>query len=180
MQQSMKLPAVFASLEKTSFSTNLFRMRIPSFTQRLLLALAWTLVTCIGLATMQSANAENALAPEASVSAFYKWYLKSMAANKNPLIDDRANLGKYVSSALIKEIDKQMHSPEGLDADYFIQAQDYLDDWESNIVMSKTEIKGKSASMLVTLGATKESRYRLALTLVKEGDVWKIRKIRRA
>lgn len=126
----------------------------------------------------QSVLAETSLAPDAFVSEFYGWYLHSLAADHDPFRDDRTKLSKYVSKALIKEIERRMNSANGLDADYFIQAQDYLDDWENNISVAMPKINGNTASVVVTLGATKDSRHRLALILMKEDRVWKIRKIR--
>jgi hypothetical protein len=64
-----------------------------------------------------------------TVVAFYKWYLHALAADKEPLEDDRAELARYVSLPLLREIDRRIHSDEGMDADYFIQAQDVLPDW---------------------------------------------------
>jgi hypothetical protein len=65
-----------------------------------------------------------------------------------------------------------------LDEDYFIRAQDYLEDWASNIIVADVQIKCRTASAIVTLGATKESMQTLALNLVKEGDAWKISKVK--
>ncbi|UOD33279.1 DUF3828 domain-containing protein [Massilia violaceinigra] len=61
-----------------------------------------------------------------------------------------------------------MNSEDGLDADYFIQAQDYHDDWEKNISVAKSRISGNAATVRVTPGAGKESIQRLELTLKKK------------
>lgn len=127
---------------------------------------------------VQSALACTSLTPDATVSKFYNWYLHLLATDHDPLRDDRPKLSEYVSKALIQEITQRMNSADGLDADYFIQAQDYLDDWENNISVTKPEINGNTAVLVVTLGATEESRYRLRLTLKKESNIWKIRKVR--
>jgi hypothetical protein len=117
---------------------------------------------------------------EATVSEFYKWHLHLLAQNKEPLLDDRATISKYASRALLGEIEKKLHSADGMEADYFIQAQDYLDDWESNISIARPDIQGPMATVKVVLGATRESRYKLALKLIREDGAWKIREVRRA
>jgi hypothetical protein len=115
--------------------------------------------------------------PQATLTSFYRWYLQEFAKSRDPLHDDPAKIEGYVSKKLLREIDRLNKSSEGLDADYFIRAQDYLEDWASNIVVSDVQIKDRTASATVTLGATKESRYPLKLNLSKEGDVWKIAKV---
>lgn len=127
---------------------------------------------------VQSALAGIPLTPDATVSKFYNWYLHALTTDHDPLRDDRPKLSAYVSKALIQDINRRMNSADGLDADYFIQAQDYLDDWGTNISVTKPEINGNTAVLVVTLGATEESRHRLRLTLKKERDIWKIRKVR--
>ena len=112
--------------------------------------------------------------PESSLVAFYRWYLQALAGNRDPIHDDRAHLATFVSVALLKEIDRRINSPDGLDADYFTRAQDYFDDWASNVDISNVLIRGKNASAMVVLGATKESRQRLAVGLIREGNAWMI------
>ncbi|NHZ34624.1 DUF3828 domain-containing protein [Massilia rubra] len=116
--------------------------------------------------------------PAVTTSDFYKWYIHSLVANHQPLSDEKVKLGTYVSKSLIAEIEKRMNSEDGLDADYFIQAQDYFDDWEKNISVTKSRISGNTATVRVTLGASKESIHHLELTLKKEDSVWKIRRVR--
>jgi hypothetical protein len=115
---------------------------------------------------------------QATLTGFYHWYLEALAKSRDPLHDDRAKIEVYVSKGLLREIDRLSKSAEGLDEDYFIRAQDYLEDWANNIVVSDVQIKDRTASATVTLGATKESRHPLALNLIKEGDAWKITKVK--
>jgi hypothetical protein len=118
-------------------------------------------------------------APQASLTAFYHWYLGALANDRHPLRDDRTQVERYVSKELLQEIDRRANNPEGLGEDYFIEAQDFLEDWASNIVVSNVRIDGRVASALVTLGATKQSRHRLALNLINEGNMWKVSKVSR-
>jgi hypothetical protein len=70
------------------------------------------------------------------VVEFYRWYLGELAKDRNPLQDDHAKIETYVSKALVQELDRHIDSEEGLDEDYFTRAQDYLEDWASNIAVS--------------------------------------------
>jgi hypothetical protein len=133
------------------------------------------LISAFGVRAQSPASSQST--PQATVAAFYHWYLEALAKNRDPLHEDRSKIEVYVSKGLLREIDRRTNSSEGLDEDYFIRAQDYLDDWASNIVVSDVHIDGRAASAMVTLGSTKQSRHRLALNLVNEGDVWKISKV---
>jgi hypothetical protein len=134
------------------------------------------LVCACGAHAQSPASSQNT--PQATLTAFYHWYLEELAKSRDPLHDDRAKIEVYVSKGLLREIDRRSKSAEGLDEDYFIRAQDYLEDWASNIVVSEVQIKGTTASAVVTLGSTKQSRHPLSLNLIKEGDAWKISKVK--
>ncbi|WP_445231056.1 DUF3828 domain-containing protein [Duganella rhizosphaerae] len=114
---------------------------------------------------------------EQTVSAFYEWYLRSLAAGREPLSDDRKEISKYVSRSLVRELEKRMRSDEGMEEDYFIKAQDYLDDWERSVVVDKATVDGEKARAALQLGATGESRRRFSIALVREGGIWKIRSV---
>ncbi|MEO6804161.1 MAG: DUF3828 domain-containing protein [Granulicella sp.] len=118
--------------------------------------------------------------PDVVTRSFYGWYLQQIAADHHPLTDKDPRLRKYVSAALLREIRRQMASPDGLDADYFIKAQDYRNEWLGKITTSETHVRGGIATTTVTLGDTLESRHRLTVRLVREAGVWKIRKVQRA
>ncbi|WP_347902235.1 DUF3828 domain-containing protein [Pseudomonas purpurea] len=120
------------------------------------------------------ALAECASSPRQATEAFYTWYLMSVSQDKNPLTDDVPQMKQYVSEALIRSINKQMASPDGLDEDYFIKAQDYMDEWVSHIAVSEPAIQGASAKERVTLGNTPETTLRLEVRLVKDKTCWKI------
>jgi hypothetical protein len=124
-----------------------------------------------------NAPSKNPQSPEETVEAFYKWYVHALRQNREPLTQDEATLKKYVTSALIARIKKQMNSPDGLEADYFLQAQDYLDDWETNVSAAKAMIKGTVATTRVTLGAKDDSKHKLKVSLSKQGEEWKISRV---
>jgi hypothetical protein len=112
------------------------------------------------------------------LTAFYHWYLDELAAELDPL-HDRTKIEAYVSKALLKDLDERINSAKGIDEDYFLKAQDYLEDWASSIVVSDVRINGNTASATVTLGATKQSRHRLTVNLLSEESSWKITKVNR-
>src|SRR5215510_10050422 len=106
----------------------------------------------------QTAEHSSKAGPQATLAEFYHWYLEALAKDRNPLGDDRAKMEQYVSKTLLQQIERHINSPEGLGEDYFTKAQDYLEDWQTNIVVSDVRIEGKAASAIVTLGATKKSK----------------------
>ncbi|MCK5219477.1 DUF3828 domain-containing protein [bacterium] len=112
--------------------------------------------------------------PEATVEAFYRWYIHSLNQNYDPLKKGKVTLKKYVTVRLINEIEKQFEKPNGLAADYFLQAQDWLDEWEGNISVKKAVIKGSAATTIVTLGAQDEGKHKLSVSLTQELGTWKI------
>jgi Protein of unknown function (DUF3828) len=136
---------------------------------------------CAGgaIALAQGTSGPPAEQPDTTVAAFYKWYLHEMSLNHTPVTDNSKKLGIYASAALLREINRRMNSPNGMDADYFIQAQDYLDDWLDNIQTSDTKVQVASATTVVTLGKKPDNIYRLAVGLVRETGTWKIRSVRR-
>jgi hypothetical protein len=124
-------------------------------------------------------NAEQSgLSPQAQITSFYEWYLPATSKNGDPLRTDREKFSQFVSKALLAEIDKLI-ADDDLDADYFTQAQDYHEDWQKNIAVTKVHAKVNRATATLTLGATKKTKQRLLISLLKEGDNWKIRHVKR-
>jgi hypothetical protein len=130
------------------------------------------------LGESQPASAPAAqIGPTEVLRTFYHWYLEELTNDRNPMHDDRNTMETYVSKALLAEIRRRSEGPDGLDEDYFLKAQDYLEDWESNVRVSDVHVEGNSATAVVTLGATKESQHPLALNLTRDGTSWKISKV---
>ena len=117
--------------------------------------------------------------PEDAASQFYRWYLQQLVQNKDPFTERSDFLKAHVSMSLIAAIDKKMHSPDGMESDYFLQSQDYLDDWPEHIATRPSQTRGNTASLLVELGATKTSVLRLKVSMTKDGERWKIREVRK-
>jgi hypothetical protein len=72
--------------------------------------------------------AEPAATLEDCIRNFYRWYVTALIANKEPM-KHRAEMTRYATERLLKEIDKMEKGPGGLDGDYFIDAQDFDPLW---------------------------------------------------
>jgi hypothetical protein len=117
--------------------------------------------------------------PELAAAQFYRWYMQSLAINQDPLRQSPVQMSAFVSKGLISDLKRRMNR-KGLHADYFIQAQEFMDDWTTDIQVVKPKIEGNMATVVLVLGATDETRRRLALTLTMEGGDWKICTVRLA
>jgi Protein of unknown function (DUF3828) len=116
--------------------------------------------------------------PEAVIRNFYEWYVHSLNQNAEPLEKQRTILKKYVTERLIREIDKIMKGPDGLDADPFLDAQDWDKDWGKDIAVSSIVSSKGIATAQVTLNGNLIPNHKLRVTLKQERDVWKIDKIK--
>jgi hypothetical protein len=135
------------------------------------------LSTIVGLAHAQQPNDPEAVAVEAQVQKFYSWYLGVVEVNGDPLGKERTTLEKFASKTLLAELDKLIANDD-LSEDHFLRAQDTFDDWSKSIAISKINVKASTATVDVTLGVKEKNKHRLFLTMVKESDVWKIRKVK--
>ena len=115
--------------------------------------------------------------PDAVIREFYKWYVHALNQNKEPLTGQRTVMRKYVTLRLIREIDRMAKGPDGLDGDYFIDAQDWDKDWEKNIAVSNVVVKNTIATATVALTGKEMNRH-LQLTLKQEGSMWKIDRVK--
>lgn len=122
--------------------------------------------------------------PDKAAHDFYAWYLGQLAKNADPISLKAPQLKDYVSAALLAEIDRKMKSADGMDADYFLKTQDYLDGWLANVAVAPAKVAGQSATVLVTLGApggAKDELWKLRVTLALGADKhWKIRSVAKA
>jgi hypothetical protein len=114
--------------------------------------------------------------PDAVIRSFYKWYVHALNQNSDPFTKQRTIMRRYVTERLIQEIDKVAKGPDGLDGDYFIDAQDWDKDWEKNIAVSSVVASKTSVSAQITLSGATMSR-KLKVTLKQERGAWKIDKV---
>ena len=144
----------------------------------LLVALTCVLLLGSQFLSPNLAYASPALAPELIVEEFYGWYLKRLSADENPLSDERETLAVYVSKDLIKDIDREMKSAEGISEDYFLKSQDYLEEWQLARRTSKPIQSGSTRIVQLTLGSSPENVQTLSLTMIREDGTWKIRRVK--
>ena len=120
------------------------------------------------------AMADTSASAQQTTQSFYAWYLAQLSKDKVPLNDNPQQMQQYVTDALIKSIDKQAKSEDGLDEDYFIQSQDVDDTWLTHIKVTETASKGAMAQENVVLGTNQDNNQVLSVTLSKDKDGWKI------
>jgi hypothetical protein len=121
------------------------------------------------------ALAQTPRTPEATVRRFYQWYVHALNQNVEPLEKHQAEMGKFVTARLMGSLTRALKRPDGIDADYFLDAQDWDEMWEHNISTSKARIQGERATINVTLnGNASFGNHKLRVRLRKEGGAWKI------
>lgn len=144
------------------------------------LAHVFTLVVAFGFCSGMRA-AEPSVPPDSnpadSIRNFYRWYVTELIANRNPM-DNRKELKRFATERLLKEVDRMKKGPDGLDGDYFVDAQDFDDLWAKNIAVSDVKISGTKATADVLLTGKPDMRRRLQVFLVKDGDIWKVDKVK--
>ena len=128
------------------------------------------------LATGQIRAAEVGPTPEDCIRNFYHWYVTNLVANRDPLTQ-RKEIRRYATERLLKEIDKMVKGPDGLDGDYFVDAQDFDPLWAKNISISDVKTVGDKSAAHVLLNGAKGMQKKLAVHLVKEAGTWKVDKV---
>ena len=120
--------------------------------------------------------AESAATPEDCIRGFYRWYVTNLVANRDPM-KQRKELRRYATERLLKEIAKMKTGPDGLDGDYFTDAQDFDPLWAKNICISDVKTNGDRATARVLLDGAQGMRKKLLVQLAKEGGTWKVDKV---
>jgi hypothetical protein len=123
-------------------------------------------------ATQTNAFAQATASPEVVVRNFYEAYLNSLNQNEDPLTKRRTELSKLVTRRLMASLDRARK--RGLDADYFLDAQDWDETWEKNITTSSAGIHGLRATVNVVLKGDSFGEHKLRVLVRKETGVWKI------
>ncbi len=150
--------------------------RLPLFARALHMLVLATLIVAAQCLLAWPAQAKSQ-APEQAALQFYRWYMQSLAINQDPLRQSPVQMSAYVEKKLLSDLKRRM-ARKGLHADYFIQAQEFMEDWATDIRTVRPVIQGNLASVVVLLGATPDTRRILALTLVREAGEWKISMVR--
>jgi hypothetical protein len=142
---------------------------------RCLLASIAALLCLAPVVRAQESSAAAAVTQQ--IQSFYQWYVQALNKNQDPLEKNRAELKRFVSQRLLKEIDRAKKGPDGLDGDYFLDAQDWDKDWAKNIAIQNVKTSGAKGSAEVALSGPTMKR-RLQLQLVQEGGAWKVDKVK--
>lgn len=114
--------------------------------------------------------------PEDCIRSFYRWYVTALVANRDPM-EQRTELKRFATNRLLNEIDKMKKGPDGLDGDYFVDAQDFDPLWAKNISISAVQTSGDRSHAHVLLEGSKGMRKKLIVHLVREGGSWKVDKV---
>ena len=114
--------------------------------------------------------------PGAVIRNFYKWYIDAVDDGSDPFKQGKATLTKYVTRRLIAQISRM--EAKGLDADYFMQTQEWDRAWADNIDVPKLTGTRSTGTAIVTFG--NDNYPRVAVTLVKAAGIWKIDRVKDA
>ncbi|MEY2528990.1 MAG: hypothetical protein QOJ05_1080 [Verrucomicrobiota bacterium] len=115
--------------------------------------------------------------PAETIRGFYHWYVTELIANRDPMSNQK-ELKHFATARLLNELGKMKRGPEGLNGDYFVDAQDFDNQWAKKISISNVQINDKNATAEVMLkGATADMNRRLKVNLALEGGTWKVDKV---
>jgi hypothetical protein len=147
------------------------RINLPTFFPFLAIVLS--------LALGQAAVAHSATqqpTPEATVRAFYEWFIKRDAEDREYPLMDRQIL-RYVAPKTIETLRTQYkHNSLPSDSEYFTNVQDFDEsDWIAHTVVHPTIMLDDVALVPVTFGSA-EKKTNIAF-LRKIDGVWKITKV---
>ena len=111
--------------------------------------------------------------PDSVIKDFYKWYINAVEDGPDPFKKGKITLKKYVTLRFIKQIER-----DGKDYDEFLQTQEWDKEWANAVIVSKSSVKGATATAIVTFGTGNYPR--VAVTLVKAAGIWKIDRVKDA
>ena len=119
--------------------------------------------------------------PEDTIREFYRWYVKALVAEANPL-DQKAKMKQFATARLRNEIERLSTVDSdmdggGLSYDPIILGQDFDKDWATNITVREVKVKGDSAEATVELRGREIAYHKLNIALLREDGAWKVDKI---
>jgi hypothetical protein len=116
--------------------------------------------------------------PENVVRNFYKWYTSNLKRKVEPIKEQKTELKKFVTNRLLKEIEKVAEKPGEPGADYFLDAQDYDDEWGDRITITRSTYHDSAIILQVMLDGLQIPKHRLEVALLREEGVWKIDRVK--
>jgi hypothetical protein len=116
--------------------------------------------------------------PAEAVRNFYAWYVHEVVNGSRPLEKEREQMRKFVTDRLLNRIDKMPKGPNGLDGDFFLNAQEVDPEWGKNVAVGNNFV-GKTMSRLsvVLTGRELGDRQFEVKMLFQEG-AWKIDEVK--
>ncbi len=125
-----------------------------------------------------------ARAPEVVATEFYGWYLEALGADQDPLSDRYDTFTRYVAKELTARLVERLRGGRLPQRDYFTQSASYRPAWQRSVRAATVRRRAGTAELLVTLGEGVDNngddagpRRMLALSMVLENGVWKIRQV---
>jgi len=144
------------------------------------LLLIGAIVTFILTLGAMRAQAVEANTPEATVKAFYTWYVKKQDARDAHYFQLTDNaIYNYVSKKTVDTLrDDYRHSRLPGDTDYFTRVQD-LDSrvWLRTLTVHPSIMLDGVAVTPVTFGQTSQDRQNLVVFVARENGHWRITKV---
>ncbi|AWH88279.1 DUF3828 domain-containing protein [Limnobaculum parvum] len=120
---------------------------------------------------------EKQATPQQQVIEFYHWYMTHIERLPSADPEDKKTFEKYISQETLDLLNKINSSENPLDADYYLSAQDYGDNWGSEISLLRESIDDTHAEVDIHLGKTDEFEQTLYISLRLEHGVWKIYRV---
>ena len=122
---------------------------------------------------------------EDMVKNFYAWYVDKLNTNQGySLVKKKGDAESLLTNDLYKFLLKDSKEEDGIGVDYFLQAQDWGEDW-GKVTILDTKITGSKAVCTVQLGTKKDSKdgmvaQKLRVTVVDKKAGWRIEKVETA
>jgi hypothetical protein len=118
--------------------------------------------------------------PEDMVKNFYAWYIDKKNTNESyQLLANKSDAESTLTNNLYKTLVKSQK--KGVDSDYFIQAQDFGNDW-GNVSILNSKVVGAANIFNIKLGGTSKDPKEMAaqnleVTVMDTKPGWRIEKV---
>ena len=155
------MPNVLPSFLKLSLGR-----RPATVVSRWLWVVAFSIVAWVSIAHASGSAQE-------SVKAFYGWYMVRVASDDPPELSKSPEIKAHVSASRLARLIRQERSPDGMESDYFMQSQDYLESWPKHISVEVINQTSRRAELAVNMGVGDQVNA-LRVTAILEDGRWKI------
>ena len=143
---------------------------------------------CVATALLSSTRCEaktsstSVISISARVTRFYRLYMGEFDKSKGDLASNDQTRSRAIKTYSSRRLRRWLASPTYREygSDYFIDAQDFRNDWNQAHV-SEVKVQGNSATLRVVLGSPKPTgqlgSQTLRLKMVREEGAWKIDRV---